>query len=178
MSEFQECSQFILRGNSLPWHYYSLFSPQGMFFRHVAGGRWVVGRLVFATLLSPRFVMGKRKFLPESHEDFESVAWESLDTLHFEHGKSLPTTGFLKVKFFYCIREDFFPLMLSQSLSLNNLLEMLREGLPLSIGVGRSLLKNIEFAFRSSTAPLKKISNSYTPMKQDKTQNWIQSVTL
>lgn len=91
---------FILRGNSLPWHYYSLFSPQGMFFRHVAGGRWVVGRLVFATLLSPRFVMGKRKFLPESHEDFESVAWESLDTLHFEHGKSLPTTGFLKVKFF------------------------------------------------------------------------------
>lgn len=55
--------------------------------------------------------------------------------------------------------------MLSQSLSLNNLLEMLREGLSLSIGVGRSLLKNIEFAFRSSTAPLKKISNSYTPMK-------------
>lgn len=68
--------------------------------------------------------------------------------------------------------------MLSQSLSLNNLLEMLREGLSLSIGVGRSLLKNIEVAFRSSTAPLKKISNSYTPMKQDKTQNWIQSVTL
>lgn len=95
MSEFQECSQFILRGNSLPWHYYSLFSPQGMFFRHVAGGRWVIGRLVFITLLSPRFVMGKRKFLPESHEDFESVAWESLDTLPFEHGKSLPTTGFL-----------------------------------------------------------------------------------
>lgn len=59
--------------------------------------------------------------------------------------------------------------MLSQSLSLNNLLEMLREGLSLSIGVGRSLLKNIEFAFRSSTASLKKISNSYTPMKQDKT---------
>ena len=100
MSEFQECSQFILRGNSLPWHYYSLFSPQGMFFRHVAGGRWVIGRLVFATLLSPRFVMGKRKFLPESHEDFESIAWESLDTLHFEHGKSLPTTGFLKDKIF------------------------------------------------------------------------------
>ena len=59
--------------------------------------------------------------------------------------------------------------MLSQSLSLNNLLEMLREGLSLSIGVGRSLLKNIEFAFRSLTASLKKISNSYTPMKQDKT---------
>ena len=31
--------------------------------------------------------------------------------------------------------------MLSQSLSLNNLLEMLREGLSLSIGVGRSFLK-------------------------------------
>lgn len=112
--------------------------------------------------------MGKRKFFFEFYEDFEFIVWESFDIFYFEYGKSLLIIGFLKDKIFQCIRKDFFFLMFLQSLFLNNLFEMLREGFFLLIGVGRSFLKNIEFVFWLLIVFLKKISNFYILMKQDK----------